>query len=210
MPDTYIHNVPLGSQCFPFSMENQGNAGISLSSGLRKLKGEEMGRLSVESYKSSPKHPIYVMLQNIRSMWNVGSIFRTCDAARIQKMIITGYTATPPRTQIDKVALGATETVDWEYIHDPLVAIRQLKESGVRVCALEITEKSRNYRSVISSEFPLCIVVGNEVSGIDDEVLDHCEFSLEIPQFGTKHSLNVAVSTGIAIFELVRSLNDPA
>lgn len=181
-----------------------------MASELRKLRGEEMGRLSVEEYKSSPKHPVYVLLQNIRSMWNVGSIFRTCDAARIEKLIITGYTATPPRTQIDKVALGATETVDWEFIEDPLEAIRQLKEKGVAVCALEITGNSRNYSSVEKSDFPICLVVGNEVSGIDDEVLAQCDFSLEIPQYGTKHSLNVAVSAGIAVFELVRCLNSPA
>ncbi|NTV46805.1 MAG: RNA methyltransferase [Chlorobiales bacterium] len=192
-------------------MQNQDNSfSITAYSGLRKLKGEEMGRLSVDEYKASPKHPVYVLLQNIRSMWNVGSIFRTCDAARIEKVIITGYTATPPRPQIEKVALGATETVDWEYSEDPLLAIRQLKAQGVTICALEITEKSRSYSSVAKSEFPLCLVVGNEVSGIDDEVLEQCDFSLEIPQYGTKHSLNVAVSAGIAVFELVRCLNEPS
>jgi 23S rRNA (guanosine2251-2'-O)-methyltransferase len=192
-------------------MQNQDNSfSITAYSGLRKLNGEEMGRLSVDEYKASPKHPVYVLLQNIRSMWNVGSIFRTCDAARIEKVIITGYTATPPRPQIEKVALGATETVDWEYSEDPLLAIRQLKAQGVTICALEITEKSRSYSSVAKSEFPLCLVVGNEVSGIDDEVLEQCDFSLEIPQYGTKHSLNVAVSAGIAVFELVRCLNEPS
>lgn len=168
-----------------------------------------MGRLSTDEYKSALKHPVYVMLQNIRSMWNVGSIFRTCDAARIEKVIITGYTATPPRPQIDKVALGATETVAWEYIEDPLVAIDKLREKGVKICALEITEKSRNYSSVAKDEFPLCLIVGNEVSGIDDAVLEKCDFSLEIPQYGTKHSLNVAVSAGIAVFELIRCLHEP-
>lgn len=176
---------------------------------LRKLKGEEMGRLSVDDYKSAPKHPVYVMLQNIRSMWNVGSIFRTCDAARIEKIIITGYTATPPRPQIDKVALGATETVAWEYVEDPLIAIDNLKKQGVKICALEITEKSRAYSSVANEEFPICLIVGNEVSGIDDAVLEKCDISLEIPQYGTKHSLNVAVSAGIAVFELVRKLHEP-
>ncbi|ACF12630.1 tRNA/rRNA methyltransferase (SpoU) [Chloroherpeton thalassium ATCC 35110] len=171
---------------------------------LRKLHGSEMGRLEPDAFRESQKHPIYVMFQNIRSMWNVGSIFRTCDAARIQKVIITGYTATPPRPQIDKVALGATETVDWEYVADPLEALADLKDQGVKIAALEITENARNYDELSAEDFPLCLVLGNEVTGIDDEVLQECDFALEIPQYGTKHSLNVAVSAGIAIFEAVR------
>lgn len=171
---------------------------------LRKLSGAEMQRLSPEDFHRAPKHPIYVMLQNIRSMWNVGSIFRTCDAARIEQLIITGYTATPPRKEIEKTALGATETVKWTYFEHALDAVTWLKAQGVRVCALEITNSSRAYDAVRPEEFPLCLVVGNEVSGIDEEVLAACDFALEIPQYGTKHSLNVAVAVGIAVFELVK------
>jgi len=166
-----------------------------------------MGRLEPEAFRESAKHPIYVLLQNIRSMWNVGAVFRTCDAARIAKVIITGYTATPPRPQIDKVALGATETVDWEYIADPIEAITRLKQNGVKIGALEIADNSRSYDDLKAENFPLCLVFGNEVSGIDDDVLAHCDFALEIPQYGTKHSLNVAVSAGISLFEAVKQFH---
>ncbi len=171
---------------------------------LRKLSGTEMQRLSPEEFQLAPKHPIYVMLQNIRSMWNVGSIFRTCDAARIEQIIITGYTATPPRKEIEKTALGATETVKWTYFNNALDAMAWLKAQGVCLCALEITDSSRPYDAVRPDEFPLCLIVGNEVTGIDNEVLTACDFALEIPQYGVKHSLNVAVAVGIALFELVK------
>lgn len=171
---------------------------------LRKLSGADMQRLSPEEFHRAPKHPIYVMLQNIRSMWNVGSIFRTCDAARIEQILITGYTATPPRKEIEKTALGATETVKWSYFKRALDAIDWLKAQGVRVCALEITDGGRLYDAVRPEEFPLCLVIGNEVSGVDDEVLAACDFAIEIPQYGMKHSLNAAVAAGIAIFELVK------
>lgn len=171
---------------------------------LRKLSGDEMRRLLPEEFRRAPKHPIYVLLQNIRSMWNVGSIFRTCDAARIEQLIITGYTATPPRKEIEKTALGATETVQWTYFQNPLEAVAQLRKAGVKIAALEIARPSRRYDEVQHTDFPICLVVGNEVTGIDDEVLAACDFALEIPQYGTKHSLNVAVAVGIAVFELVR------
>jgi 23S rRNA (guanosine2251-2'-O)-methyltransferase len=172
----------------------------------RKRRGDEMNRLSPEEFKSAPKHPIYILLQNIRSMWNVGAIFRTADAARVEKLIITGYTATPPRKEIDKTALGATETVNWEYIQNPLDAIATLKQQGIAIAALEITENARRYDTLTKNDFPLCLVIGNEVTGIDDEVLAVCDIALEIPQYGTKHSLNAAVSAAIAIFEAVNAV----
>ncbi|MCS7013531.1 MAG: RNA methyltransferase [Chloroherpetonaceae bacterium] len=171
---------------------------------LQKLAGAEMMRLSPEEFRLAPKHPIYVLLQNIRSMWNVGSIFRTSDAACIEELIITGYTATPPRKEIEKTALGATETVKWSYCQNPIEAIAMLRAKGVKIAALEIARPSRRYDAVQLEDFPICLVVGNEVTGIDDEVLAACDFALEIPQYGTKHSLNVAVAVGIAVFELVR------
>ncbi len=171
---------------------------------MRQLTGQEMQRLGVESFRAAKKHPIVILLHNIRSMWNVGSIFRTCDAALIEKLVITGYTATPPRTQIDKVALGATETVNWEYISDPLNAIQMLKSNGYQICGLEITDCSKPHYDSSNYIFPTCLILGNEVTGIDNEVLNACDLSVEIPQFGTKHSLNVAVSAGIAVFELVK------
>ncbi len=169
----------------------------------RKLDGAEMNRLSAEQYSGSPKHPLVLMLHNVRSMWNVGSMFRTADAAGIQKIILSGYTATPPRKEIDKTALGAQNTVVWEYHADPLEAISGLKNDGVRICGLEITEGSRPYTAMNFSDFPICLVVGNEVEGLEDEVLQLCDEVLEIPQYGTKHSLNVAVAAGVVLFELV-------
>ncbi|MBN1279730.1 MAG: RNA methyltransferase [Chlorobium sp.] len=170
----------------------------------RKLEAPEMNRISPENLHDAPRHPICLMLHNIRSMWNVGSMFRTADAAGIEKMFITGYTATPPRKEIDKTALGAQDCVRWEYRSDPLEAIALMKASGFRICGLEITENSRPYTVMRKNDFPVCLLVGNEVQGIEDEVLMHCDEVLEIPQYGTKHSLNVAVAAGIALFELVR------
>jgi 23S rRNA (guanosine2251-2'-O)-methyltransferase len=171
--------------------------------GFRKLHGTEMNRLSAEHYAASSKHPLVLMLHNIRSMWNVGSMFRTADAAGIEKIILSGYTATPPRKEIDKTALGAQETVSWEYHANPLEAISKMKKDGVKICGLEITEGSRPYTAVKPVDFPICLVVGNEVDGLEDGVLQCCDEVLEIPQYGTKHSLNVAVAAGIVLFELV-------
>ncbi len=170
----------------------------------RKLHGSEMNRRTAEEYAVVPKHPLFLMLHNIRSMWNVGSMFRTADAAGIEKMILTGYTATPPRKEIDKTALGAQNSVLWEYHADPLEALLALRGEGVKIFGLEITEGSRSYTTVDAGEFPICLVVGNEVDGLDDDLLRLCDGVLEIPQYGTKHSLNVAVAAGIVLFELVR------
>jgi len=134
----------------------------------------------------------------------VGAMFRSADAAGVAKIVITGYTATPPRKEIDKVALGAQETVPWEYCEDPVEAVRKLKEAGVRVFGLEIAENSRPYTALGREEFPVALLVGNEVEGLGDDLLRECDDVLEIPQYGTKHSLNVAVAAGIAIFECVR------
>jgi 23S rRNA (guanosine2251-2'-O)-methyltransferase len=174
--------------------------------GFRKLHGTEMNRLSAELYSVLPKHPLVLMLHNIRSMWNVGSMFRTADAAGIEKIILSGYTATPPRKEIDKTALGAQDTVCWEYHADPLLIISRMKKNGIRICGLEITEGSRPYTSLSRCDFPICLVVGNEVEGLENEVLQLCDEVLEIPQYGTKHSLNVAVAAGIVLFESVRVL----
>ncbi|MEI8033459.1 MAG: TrmH family RNA methyltransferase [Chlorobiaceae bacterium] len=174
--------------------------------GFRKLHGSEMHRLSLQEYRAWQKHPVSLMLHNIRSMWNVGAMFRTADAAGIEKMIISGYTAVPPRKEIDKTALGAQESVLWEYYPDPFEALSLLKAAGVRICALEIAEGSRPYTALSPADFPVCLLVGNEVDGLPPELLELCEEVLEIPQYGTKHSLNVAVAAGIALFELVRAV----
>ena len=164
-----------------------------------------MSRLSVSDFIDIDKHPVSVLLHNIRSMYNVGSIFRTADAAGIEKVIITGYTATPPRKEIDKTALGAQESVQWEYYSEPAEILGKLKDKGVTICGLEITENSIPYTSVDADDFPMCLILGNEVDGIEGDILRLCDHVLEIPQFGTKHSLNVSVAAGIALYEMVKA-----
>ena len=176
--------------------------------GFRQLAGEEMGRLAPGDYAASSRHPVTLVLHNIRSMWNVGAMFRTADAAGIDGIVITGYTATPPRKEIDKTALGAQETVSWRHFADPVEAISALKSEGKKIFGLEIAENSRDYTSLTSEEFPLALIVGNEVEGIGDELLEHCDGVIEIPQYGVKHSLNVAVAVGVALFECVRAFRE--
>ena len=161
-------------------------------------------RLSIEEATTIERHPVSVLLSNIRSLYNVGSMFRTCDAALVQELILCGYTPHPPREEIEKTALGAVDTVPWKYHKKEENAILELKEKGIKVIALEITDKKKNYDELIYQDFPLCIVLGNEISGIDNNVLDLCDNAIEIPMYGVKHSLNVSVAGGIAIFEAVR------
>lgn len=182
------------------SLKNSGHVNMPQ---FRKLHGTEMNRLSEEHYCGAAKHPVVLMLHNIRSMWNVGSMFRTADAAGIEKIILSGYTATPPRKEIDKTALGAQDTVAWEYLATPVEALERMKSEGVRICGLEIAEGSRPYTAFKASDFPICLIVGNEVDGLEEELLQLCDEVLEIPQYGTKHSLNVAVAAGVVLFELV-------
>lgn len=173
---------------------------------MKKLLHSEIlqERLTLETAKSIKRHPISVMLYDIRSLYNVGSIFRTCDAALVEKIYITGFTPSPPRPEIDKTALGATDSVPWEYIKNSLKAIEKIKNDGYKVIALELTDKKRLYSSLDSNDYPCCIVLGNEITGIDDEILALCDDAIEIPMFGVKHSLNVSVAAGIAIFEAVK------
>lgn len=176
---------------------------------MRKLKHEEVGkkRLSADDIKKVKRNPVYVMCDNIRSIYNVGSIFRTSDAALIEKLYLTGYTPYPPRPEIEKVALGSTNAVPWEYIKNPLDAVIDLRKKGIKIVPLEITEKSTNYTDVAKSDFPLCLVLGNELTGVSNQIIELADFSIEIPQYGFKHSMNVSVAYGIAVFELVKILN---
>ncbi len=175
---------------------------------MRKLTHEEVGkkRLSLEVIKSVKRNPIYVMCDNIRSIYNVGSIFRTSDAALIEKLYLTGYTPYPPRPEIEKVALGSTNSVPWEYAEKAEDAVKQLRKSGVKIVSLEIAENSKNYSDLMLDDFPLCLILGNELSGVSNELVELSDFSIEIPQYGFKHSMNVAVAYGIAVFEMVRVL----
>lgn len=176
---------------------------------MRKLTHEEVGkkRITLEDTKSIKRHPVYALADNIRSIYNVGSIFRTSDAALIEKLYLTGYTPYPPRLEIEKVALGATEAVPWEYIKDPVEAVRKIKAEGIKIVPLEITENSRNYTDIEAEDFPLCLILGNELTGVSAGIIDEADFSIEIPQYGFKHSINVSVAYGIAVMELVRKLN---
>ena len=172
---------------------------------MRKLGMDELNRKSVNEFRRSEKTPVVVVLDNIRSMHNVGSVFRTADAFLLQRIVLCGYTPQPPHRDIHKTALGATETVEWTYFPDTADALRSLKAEGYRIFAVEQVENS-----IPLSEFavqlsgPLAVVFGNEVSGVGEEALKLCDGSVEIPQWGMKHSLNISIAAGIVLWELVR------
>ena len=169
---------------------------------MRKLVGQERierwGR-----YRPPKRFPIAAVLDNIRSAYNVGAMFRTAECAYIAKLVLCGITAKPPHRKVEKTALGTTQLVPWEYFADTMEAVRKLKAEGWTVAALEITDESRPLQTVRRHEFPLALVFGNEVTGVDERVLAAADTVLEIPQFGQKESLNVAVAFGVAVFLLV-------
>lgn len=171
---------------------------------MKKLTHEEISqnRSTLDNLHEVKKLPVYVVLNSIRSTYNVGSIFRTSDGAMIEKLYLCGYTPHPPKKEILKTALGSTDSVAWEYVEDPLEIILKLKSEGVKICSLELTSKSKMYYEVKPQDFPLCLIIGNEITGVAQELIDLCDFSIEIPQYGIKQSLNVAVAYGISIFEL--------
>lgn len=173
---------------------------------MRKLTHDEITakRCSLETIPRVERLPIYALLDNIRSLYNVGSMFRTSDGAMVSKLYLCGYTPYPPRKEIDKTALGATQTVAWEYHRNPLDAITAIKDGGAKVCVLEQTTHSKPYFEVASHDFPICLVVGNELSGVSSHVIAKADLAIEIPMHGVKHSLNAAVAYGIALYELVR------
>ncbi len=177
---------------------------------MKKLLHSEIleERLTPEISKEVERFPVSVMLDNIRSLYNVGSIFRTCDSARVSELVMCGFTPHPPRKEIEKTALGAVDTVPWQYESDILSAIKEQKAKGVKVIAVELTDEKREYTSLIPEEYPLCLVLGNELSGISDEVMAECDDAIEIPMHGVKHSLNVGVAAGIVIFESIRIWKD--
>lgn len=174
---------------------------------IRKIANEELGRLSVQEFKNSPKVPVVMVLDNIRSLFNIGSIFRTADAFRLSEIHLCGITATPPHREIQKSALGATESMNWKYFPETIQSLQSLKKDLYTIIGLEQTDNSE----LLSRYNPenltkTAIVVGNEVNGLSENILDYLDVAIEIPQFGTKHSLNVAVSSGMIIWDLfVRS-----
>ncbi len=170
---------------------------------VRKLSMDELGRMSVEEFKQADKKKIVVILDNVRSMHNVGSVFRTSDAFLIQAVYLCGYTPKPPHRDIHKTALGATETVEWHYLSTTIEAVNLLKEKGYKVFAVEQAEGSISLES-FAVEDNIAVVFGNEVEGVDNTVIAACNGCIEIPQFGTKHSLNISVAAGIVLWELTR------
>ncbi|HET6557081.1 MAG TPA: RNA methyltransferase [Prolixibacteraceae bacterium] len=174
---------------------------------MRKLKNSELDRLSVEEYKEVAKTPITVVLDNIRSCNNIGSVFRTSDALLIEKVMLCGITATPPNKDIHKTALDAEKSVPWEYFEETEEAVLKLKESGYRVFAVEQVENSISLPDFTPArDEKLALVFGNEVKGVQQSVVDICDGAIEIPQYGTKHSFNISVSAGIVLWDLVYKL----
>jgi 23S rRNA (guanosine2251-2'-O)-methyltransferase len=175
---------------------------------MKKLSLDELNRLDVSTFKEIPKNPICVVLDDIRSMNNVGSVFRTSDAFCIEKIYLCGITATPPHRDIEKTAIGATESVTWQYAEDALELCRNLQNDGWKIIAVEQVEGSvMLHKFMPNSTEKYALIVGNEVFGVQQELVNLADICLEIPQFGTKHSLNVAVSTGIVLWDLVSKMD---
>lgn len=175
---------------------------------MRKLTNSELNRLDVEDFKAAQKTPLIVILDNIRSLNNIGSVFRTSDAFLVEKIYLCGITATPPNKEIHKTALGATESVDWEYAQHTLEVVNRLKAENVCVISVEQTEKATMLDQFIPKKnTKYALIFGNEVKGVEQEVVSACDGVIEIPQYGTKHSLNIAVSAGIAIWDLHKKIN---
>lgn len=183
---------------------------------MKKLSMEELGRMSVEQFKASRKLPLTVVLDNVRSLNNIGSVFRTSDAFRVERICLCGITATPPHRDIHKTALGAEESVDWTYFEESSDCLARLKDEGYLLFAVEQVDESlkldqtETIRALIAAQgddAKVAIVMGNEVEGVQEELIPLCDACLEIPQFGTKHSLNVSCAASIVIWEMFKMLN---
>ena len=175
----------------------------------RKIPNEELSRLSPEAFKVVEKTPIIVVLDNIRSLNNIGAVFRTSDAFLIEKIYLCGITAQPPHRDIRKTALGATETVVWEHVNDTLDLVEELRKQGGKVFAIEQVEGSemlQNFQPAKNSK--TILIFGNEVDGVQQDVVNHCDGAIEIPQLGTKHSLNISVSAGIVLWDVFRKIKN--
>lgn len=176
---------------------------------MRKLKVTEMNRLTTEAFKASRKIPLVVVLDHVRSLNNVGSVFRTSDAFRVEAIYLCGITACPPHAEIHKTALGAEESVDWLYFKDTMEAVEKLKSEGYVVCAIEQAEGSTMLdKLLLDKTKKYAVILGNEVKGVQQNVVDNCDLCVEIPQYGTKHSLNVSVTAGIVIWDFFQQLSD--
>ena len=176
---------------------------------MRKLKNSELDRKSVSEFKTAEKTPIIVILDNIRSSNNVGSVFRSSDAFLIEKIYLCGITATPPNKDIQRTALGSTDSVQWEYVKDTISIVKELQEQGVYVASIEQAEDAillNNFTPPVGKK--LAIIMGNEVKGVQQEVVSESNSCIEIPQYGTKHSLNISVTCGIVLWDLLGKINN--
>lgn len=173
---------------------------------MRKLSTDEISqkRQENEPVRRPDRLPLTVLVDNVRSLYNIGSIFRTSDGVMVQHLLLGGYTPTPPRKEIEKTALGATSNVPWSHTNDPVESLKTLKSEGLKICCLEQTDQSIPYFDVTKKDFPLCLVLGNEVTGVSPSLIKLCDFAIDIPMHGKKHSLNVSVAYGIAVFHLSR------
>jgi 23S rRNA (guanosine2251-2'-O)-methyltransferase len=174
---------------------------------MKKLKLEELGRISIDQFKVADKLPVCIVLDNIRSLHNVGSAFRTADAFRVEKIFLTGITGTPPHREIQKTALGATESVPWEYVEKPSAIVAKLKSEGYLIVVVEQTSESillQKFDPSVNQKY--CLIFGNEIHGVSDDVIFLGDVALEIPQKGTKHSLNISVCLGIVVWEIFRKV----
>jgi len=178
---------------------------------MRKLSMAELGRKSVEEFKGSAKFPIIVVLENIRSAYNVGSVFRTCDAFLIEAIYIIGYSAKPPHKEIKKTALGAEESVAWKYFKNSAEAFVELRLMNNKIYAVEQSENSyRLHAANFRQNEKIAVIFGNEVTGVEQSTIDNCDGCIEIPQLGMKHSLNIATAAGVVLWELVRNKISPS
>ena len=172
----------------------------------RKLKLEELNRLSITDFKSKKKDPIVVLLDNVRSLHNIGSVFRTCDAMAVEKLYLGGITAKPPHREIQKTAIGATESVKWEHINHAESVVLKYKTLGYKIVAVEQTVDSKNLTKYKWNDEKTMIIFGNEVNGVQQNIIDMADLCIEIPQWGTKHSLNISVSAGIILWDFKSKL----
>ena len=176
---------------------------------MRKLKNSELNRIDISTFKSIKKTPLIIILDDIRSLNNIGSIFRTCDAFKIEKIYLCGITATPPNRKITKTAIGATESVEWEYCENVNDIATDLKNQGFKIWAVEQTENSKNLSDSknIETKVKHALIFGNELNGVKQEIVNSCDDVIEISQYGTKHSLNVSIAAGIVIWSFFNLLH---
>ena len=177
---------------------------------MKKLKNSELNRIDVSTFKSIKKTPLIIILDDIRSLNNIGSIFRTCDAFKIEKIYLCGITATPPNRKITKTAIGATESVDWEYYENINDLVLELKNNGIIIWAVEQTDNSKTLSEMenLEKNNKHALIFGNEINGVKQDVINNCNNVIEISQYGTKHSLNVSIAAGIVIWNFFKLLNN--